>query len=345
MKNIKFALTKNKLNAPLKFINSGCSLLNLAGSQKADGGFPRGRIINFVGDGSSGKTLLALEVCAHAFYEIKDVKKKYVVYNNVEGVMDFDISGMYGKEFAESIIWESSDTCEKLGRSVMSWLQKIKPGDFLLYVADSLDATVSEKAKARTMKAVKQNKEEEGSYGTEKAKYFSATFFSNVCSLMKGKDATLICISQIREKIGITFGEKYYRAGGKALDFYTHQVLWLAEIEKISKQYKGHKRIIAVRIKGRFKRNKVALAFRECEFQILWNYGIDNIATCLDFIYGKDKDSIPWNNGREEILYKREELIKRLEEKPKALQRLINLISEFWNKIESKVKAQRKRKF
>jgi RecA/RadA recombinase len=56
----------------VEFINSGSTLLNLAASQKGrDGGWARGRIINIVGDGSTGKSLLALEACAQAFYNIQ----------------------------------------------------------------------------------------------------------------------------------------------------------------------------------------------------------------------------------------------------------------------------------
>lgn len=330
----------------LKFISTGCTLLNLAVSQRWDGGWARGRIVNLVGDGSSGKTLLALRACASVFYDVKDVKKKYIVYNNVEGVMDFDIALLFGQEFADAIIWESSSTCEKFGRNYMQWLQKLKKGEFLLYVGDSLDSMVSSKQKERTLESIKTDKDEKGSYG-EKAKYFSASLFNNLCSMMQDKDATLICISQVREKINVMFGEKYYRAGGKALDFYTHQVVWLAEKNKMDKSYKGFKNIIGTRIKAYVKRNKVSKAFRRCDFRILFDYGIDDIESCIDFVYGeKDKGFFTWplKEGKS-LEFCREELVEYLENKPKAFQRLRQFVSDKWHKIERKTMPNRKPQF
>lgn len=348
MQDIAKSLTKDYGKPQnLKFIDSGCTLLNLAVSQRMQGGWARGRVINFVGDGSSGKTLLAVEACANAFYKIQDVRKKYIVFNNVEGVMDFDIAKMYGQRFAESIIWESTDTCEKLGRDYMRWLQRLKKGDFLLYVADSLDATVSSKAQQRTLKSVKQGVDEEGSYGTDKAKYFSASLFNNLCGMMQGKDATLICVSQVREKIGIMFGEKYYRTGGKALDFYTHQVAWLAEKEKIKKSYKKHERVIGAKIKVNIKRNKVTKPFRQCEFKILFDYGVDDIETNLEFLYGdkKDRDIIEWPRASETIKFAKKELVEYLETRPKAVEKLKDMVANEWFKIERKTLPNRKAKY
>src|SRR5574343_594176 len=93
--------------SPVEFISTGCIPLNLALSQKGkDGGFARGRIVNIVGDGSSGKTILALETCAWLYYNYKnltsniypEIKKLNIVYNNSESVMDFPIAQMFGEE-------------------------------------------------------------------------------------------------------------------------------------------------------------------------------------------------------------------------------------------------------
>lgn len=341
IENIKRGLTGSLGNPqPLKFIPTGSTLLNLALSQKPDGGWARGRIINLVGDGGSGKTLLALEACASAFYRIEVSKKKYIVYNNVEGVMDFDIVKMYGQAFADSIIWQSTDTCEDFGRDYMTWLTRLKQGEFLLYVVDSLDATISEKQKERTLTSIKTQKSEKESYGVEKAKYFSSSLFNSLCGMMQGKDATLICISQIREKIGIMFGEKYYRAGGKALDFYTHQVAWLAQVEKIKKIYQSHDRIVGAKIRVNIKRNKVSKPFRQCDVLISYDYGIDDLNSNLEFLYGSKK-IIVW----EKTKYKRMKFIKYLETNCEMLNQLLRKAIDLWVTIEDKVMLKRKNRF
>lgn len=344
----------NKKSKRVCFLNTGCILLNLAASQRGlNGGIPRGRIINFVGDGSSGKTLLALEICASAFYNVKKmksgiyppVKKIQIVYNNIEGTMDLPIEQMYGEEFCKNVEWIQTITCEDFGKDYMRRLTNLKPGTFLLYVCDSLDATVPRVALQKTIKSIKTDTEEGETFGVEKAKYFSSKFFDRLCGMMSKKDATLICISQVRERIGMTFGEKYKRAGGKALDFYTHLVLWLSEIQKLTKTYKGHTRVYGVKIRGKFKRSKVAKPFREADFTILFDYGIDDIGTTVDFVYGQAVKSITWNNGKEDIKMSKSEFIEYLEQKPKAFERLIMMMENLWKRIEDKTSVKRKARF
>ena len=126
-------------DSPVEFMNSGCTILNLAISQKGrKGGWPRGRIINLVGDGSSGKTLLSIELAAWCFHNIKKlpsklfpaVKKIRIIHDNVESVMDFPIEKMYGKAFKDAVYppenspeyERGSRTVEEFGRRFTSLL-------------------------------------------------------------------------------------------------------------------------------------------------------------------------------------------------------------------------------
>ena len=111
-------------NEPVEFISTGCIPFNLALSQKGrNGGIARGRIINFVGDGSSGKTINALEIAAWYYYNIKNVKSKLfpnikkhtVVFNNGEGVMDFPVAEMYGDDFYNGVEWVQINQAENGG--------------------------------------------------------------------------------------------------------------------------------------------------------------------------------------------------------------------------------------
>jgi len=334
----------------VEFISTGSVLLNLAMSGKGkDGGYARGRIVNLVGDGSSGKTLLALEACAQAYYNLNKkatdlfpaVKKITIVYNNVEGVMDFPIEDMYGQEFVEAIEWVRFDTAETVGRDYLKRVKDLKKGEFLLYIIDSIDAMSSTASKKRAEDSIKKDKDQDGSYGMEKQKYFSSTLFPRACEYMEGKDATMICISQVRENINAgLFGAKHYRVGGKALDFYTHQVAWLAQIAKLSKEFRSTKKIYGVRTKAKLNRNKVAKPFREAEFDILFDYGVDDIGSMLTYMYGTARD-IQW----EGVDYKRIDLIKHLEDNPKEYDKLVEMVVQDWDEIEEKIKPKRKRRF
>lgn len=334
----------------VEFLHTGSINLNLAASCKGkNGGIARGRIANFVGDGSSGKTLLALELAAWSFHKIKGVsshlfppvKKIRIRYILGEQVMDFPVAEMYGKEFEESVEWDHDiDTVEAMGRDLTRSIQENKPGEFLLYVIDSLDSLNSEASKARFLEAAKKDKAEEDSYNTEKARYLSQSFFSNVCSLMAGKDVTIIVISQIREKIGVTFGEKYGRSGGKSLDFYTHQVCWLREVEKMKQTIRGEERTIGIRVEANFKRNKVAKPFRKAEMQILFDYGIDNLKSMIAYYWGPKVKEMLYDG----VTYSRDELVKFLE-KNNLEDRIAELVEEQWLGIERDLAPDRKGKF
>ena len=335
----------NKEDIPLprvEFISTGSIPLNLAASQKGrHGGWARGRIINIVGDGSTGKTLLALETAAHAFHHIKsiksvlfpEVKRIQIVYNNVEGVMDFPIEEMYGQDFVDGVEWIQSETCQHFGRDYQRRVQGLSAGCFLLYIADSIDAMISQEAKDRIEKSIKQDKEEDGSYGTEKAKYFSQSFFNNLCSIMKGKDATLILISQVRENLNSgTFGKKFYRTGGKALDFFTHQVVWLYKMGALKREFKGHEVTYGVKIKCKFERNKVAKPFREMDLPIIFDYGVDDIRAMLNYL---------GTTAIKEI----EAKINEAETNPDYYDSLINEMEGEWSIIENHVTTKRRKKY
>jgi recombination protein RecA len=217
----------------------------------------------------------------------------------------------------------------------------LKPGEFLLYIVDSWDALTSERGKERFEKAAEKDNEEEASYGTEKAKYGSASFFSNICDISSGKDATLIIVSQIREKINAMFGKKHYRGGGKALDFYTHQVVWLAEIEKLSRVFRQEKRVYAIRSKAKFERNKVAKPFREAEFTILYDYGLDNISSMIDWYWGPKAQKIKF----EDEDFSRAELIKYIEDEGLE-DTLSDMCEKEWKEIENEISPKdRKKRF
>jgi len=335
------------------FLNTGSILLNLAASQKArNGGWARGRIINIVGDGSSGKSLSAIEALAQAYYHptlestiFKKPETRIFKYWNREIVMDFPLEAMYKQKFVDAVEWsDKCETVEQWGRDVLRSVSALRPGEFFIGVADSLDSMDSEEGKERLEKSIRTDKPLDGSYGTGKAKFLSASFFTRLCLEMQDKDATLILISQVREKIdAMAFGEKYYRSGGKALDFYTHQVPWLAQIGKLSNKYEEKSRAYGVKVKARFKRNKTALPFREVEFNILFDYGIDDIGGMVDFLSAERiqkafKDTF----GRRVT---REELISEADENDEIYELLVDTVEAYWNEIEQNTKVFRSPRF
>jgi len=298
-RKIKRSILKNEIiDHVVEFISSGCTTLNLALSGKGKhGGWARGRIFNIIGDGSSGKTLLALEVAFWFFKNIRKIKsqifpkvKKFIIcYDNGEGVMDFPVKKMYGKKFYKTVDWKRSNNFEAMCRRFIRLSSALKKGEALLYIIDSWDSFQSAKSKKDFMESVQKDEELKGDYDLAVQKYASRKFFPNICDKMDQNkvDATLCIISQVRSKIGVKFGKKQYRAGGKALDFYTHQVTWLREVERMMKKKHGEGKVYAIKAHAKVERSKVAKPFRESEFIILYDYGLDNLSSIINYLWGK----------------------------------------------------------
>jgi len=354
---IKQAAKKEIKEEPVEFITTGSTILNLAGSGKGiNGGWARGHIVNIVGDGSSGKTILALETAAHDFYKIRKkeskifapVKDIQIVYNNPERVMDFPLKKMYGESFVKGVEWIATKTIEEFGADFGRRTDRLKSGQHLLYIVDSWDALRSKVGIERFEKAmdeaIRQREDDDsdkkkGTYAMEKQKYAN-DFFGNICGIMDEKDATLIIISQVREKINVMFGDRYYRTGGKGLDFYTHQVCWLAEYDEIKRTFRGKSWVQGIISRGRFKRNKVAKPYREGDITIVYDYGIDDLTSMINWYWGPKAKEIEFDDER----MSRVDFIGYVE-KNDLVDEIRVLVEKEWQEMEAEVAPDRAPKF
>lgn len=263
-------------DVPLTFIPSGCTLLD----QVISGGWALGRTSNIVGDRSTGKTLLAIEAMTNA---IKRAGLNNVFYREAEAAFDVSYARALGLpvnkiDFGKKGIDSHWTTIEQVFTDLDEQLTameegKKKPGG--LYIIDSLDALTSEEALKR--------KPGQASYNTEKPKIMSEEF-PKFLSRLRDADLHLMFISQVRDNIGVMFGEKHKRSGGHALDFYCSQVIWLSQIAKLTRTVGGQKRVTGIRVKARCKKNKIGQPFRECEFAIRFGYGVDDIEANLKYL-------------------------------------------------------------
>lgn len=284
---------------PVDFFSSGSSTMNLALSGKAqNGGWARGRVLDVVGDRSAGKTAVALEAAFSYYNTIRKIKsniwprvKRFkIVYNNAEGVMDFPVEKMYGEKFYKRVIWKRSPNIQSFGRDYFRYVDNLKEGHSLLYILDTLDFLKSKEFLINFILSVKTDDDQKGGYDLEKQKYLSG-FFATTSKFLdnNSKDATLMILSQIRDKIGVVFGKKQTRTGGRAFGHAIHQEAWIKEVQKLKAIRYKEQKIYGIRSEIRVEKNKCAIPFREAQFQILFDYGIDNISSLIDYIYGSSK--------------------------------------------------------
>lgn len=313
------------------YATTGITLLDLVVGGGNGMGFLFGKIINIIGDKSSGKTFLANEIIAanNALYKKLDFN-----FDDGESGYSFDTKALYGMEIVteDSL---SSKTIEEFDVNVSRFLKRQKPSGVGIYVLDSLDGLSNDETEDRSEKRLKAaeagKKFEAGTYGMKTPKFLSSEFFKTQTAKFEDKNALLIIISQVRQNIDPTSFKKWDRSGGKALDFYAHTCLWLATVSKIQKTIRGEKRTIGVVVKAKTDKSKTARPFRECTFSLYFDYGVDNVGSNIDYLFdlrGKDgqllaaAERIPWGGKVKNLVNMKEFLSSRnLLEQARALKK------------------------
>lgn len=333
--------------------SSGSDLLDIVVGGGLYSGFLAGRIINLVGDKSTGKTFLACEMIANAYY--KYGKKFKWVYDDAESGFTFDTKFLYGFDIIPNDEKKvaRSNTVQDLYCNYRNFLESLKGDECGIYVIDCLDGLSSDEildlSEQRFKNWKKDKKFDKGSYKMEAAKFLSQEFFRGLAGLSDEKNCMLVIISQVRDNIDSFSFKKFKRSGGKALDHYCHTILWLVCLKHIEKK----NRAIGITIKAKLDKSKTPRPYRDCVLTILFDYGVDNVGSNIDFLYelltpggqltaSESKQKLFWDDS--EISYNREELIRYIENN-KLQKELRKRVADKWEKIEASIKSERTEKY
>ena len=263
------------------------------------GGVPRGRIIEVFGPESSGKTTLALHVVAEA-----QKMGGEAAFIDAEHALDPVYAKKLGVDI-DNLIVSQPDTGEQALEITESL---IRSGALDIIVVDSVAALVPKA-------------EIDGDMGDShmglQARLMSQALRKLAGAINKTK-TVLIFINQLREKIGVMFGNPETTTGGRALKFYASVRLDIRKIENIKQdgEVKGN------RVRVKVIKNKVAPPFREAEFDIVYGEGISKAGNILDMAVNMDiieKSGSWFSYDGNRIGQGRENVKKYLKENPEIL--------------------------
>jgi len=286
-------------------ISTGCLSLDIA---LGVGGVPRGRITEIYGPEGSGKTTL----CLHIVAEAQQAGGTAAIVD-VEHALDPTYAETCGVN-TQDLYVSQPDTGEE-ALEIAEAL--IRSGAVDVLVIDSVAALVP-------------RAEIEGDMGDShpglQARLMSQAL-RKLSGAIKQSNAAVLFTNQLRQKIGIRWGNPETTSGGMALKFYASVRIDIRRIQAI----KLHGRVIGNRTRVRVKKNKVAAPFRVAEFDIMYDEGISRAGDVLDLAVEMDvvdKRGSYYNYGEERLAQGRENAKAALREDPVVLREIENVVRE-----------------
>ena len=334
---------------------TGSTLLNLAVSDDALGGWGAGTVVNLVGDSNTGKTLLALTGAMEMTLDEKFDDHR-IIYDDAENALEMPLATMFGEQLAERIEdpyghaygcvdWRSSETIEDVRNNVWNLLDEGTP---FLYILDSYDAVTSReeiKRQQQEAKGKEQNRDFPRGPGV------LTETLRKIKGRLKMTDSVFMVISQTRDEMNpMTFAAQKRRAGGRALKFYALHEVWLAVAMKgqIKQEVSGNKYTIGWNIRAKSVRSKLTGKAREIPLICFTEYGVDDIGANIDWLL----NSGVWSGTRTKVntkgfcnaTFSRATLIDYIEEKGRELA-LKKVVQKAWDTTEAKLKLDRKKRY
>jgi recombination protein RecA len=268
------------------------------------GGVPRGRIVEIYGPESSGKTTLALHIVAEA-----QKAGGVAAYIDAEHAMDADYAGKLGVDIDQLLI-SQPDSGE----------QALEIAEALVR-SNGIDVIVIDSVAALVPRAELDGEMGDSLPGLQ-ARLMSQAL-RKLTAIVSQSNTCFIFINQIREKIGVMFGNPETTTGGRALKFYASLRLDIRRIGAI----KDGDRVVGNRTKVKVAKNKVAPPFRECEFDIMYGEGISREGDLLDLAVAQravEKSGAWFSYKGERLGQGRENAKQALKDHPELLKRIEN---------------------
>ena len=247
-----------------EWISSGCSMLDLAISNRPYGGFPVGRITEVTGLEASGKSLLA----THALAETQK-KGGLAVYIDTEAAVSSEFLTAIGVDL-KTMLYVPLETIEEIFETIETIVEGVRKSD-----KDRLVTIVVDSIMGASTKIEMSAEYDKDGYATSKSIILSKAM-RKVTNWIARERICLIFTNQLRTKMGVSFGDQWTTAGGKAIPFHASVRLRLKNTGMIKAKVNGVEQVVGSKTNVQVVKNRMGPPHRKIDYDIYYDSGIDN---------------------------------------------------------------------
>jgi recombination protein RecA len=255
-----------------EWISSGCDSLDLAISNRPNGGFPVGRITEITGLEASGKSLLA----AHTLAETQK-KGGLAVYIDTESATSSEFLAAIGADL-KTMLYVPLETVEEIFETIETIVDGVRKSD-----KDRLVTIVVDSIMGASTKIELASEYDKDGYATSKSIILSKAM-RKVTNWIARDRICLIFTNQLRVKMGVSFGDQWTTSGGKAIPFHASVRLRLKNTGQIKAIVNGVEQIVGSKTNVQVVKNRMGPPHRKIDYEIYYDSGIDNFGGWLNLM-------------------------------------------------------------
>ena len=307
-----------------EWISTGSSMLDLAISNRKNGGIPVGRITEITGMEASGKSLVSAQILANT-----QKMGGLGVFIDTENACNEEFLQALGIDTSK-LLYIQLETVEDIFEVMENIITKVRESE-----KDRLVTIVVDSVAAATTKVEQEADYSKDGWATSKAIVISKAM-RKITQMIGRQRVALVFTNQLRQKLGVMFGDPWTTSGGKALQFHASCRLRLKAAGQIKTKVKGQEQVVGIKTKAQVVKSRMGPPLRTAEFDISFDSGIDDFGGWLRVLkdYKMVSQGGSWytftrENG-DEIKFLSKDWNGKLEDDP-------TLKEEVYNKICDKV--------
>ena len=263
-----------------RWISTGSKQLDYIIANRPDGGLPEGRIVEIFGPPSIGKSHIAIQIARST-----QAMGGIVVYIDTENATSVENLGLLGVDISKRFVYVDTHCTEEVLAIAESTILKAKAMDKDVPVTIIWDSVAATSPKAELTGDYDQN-----SIGLQ-ARAISKGM-RKITGVIANQNVLLICLNQIRTKIGVMYGDPTTTPGGKAIPFHSSVRIKLGAGQQITNK---NKEVVGINVSAKTIKNKVAPPFRTVNFEIHFGKGIVEHEQVFDLLRKHGTESIGGN--------------------------------------------------